>query len=654
MNLRTIICLGLATAGLWHCGVSSTQAQGTTQFSYQGRLADHGAPATGNYDFQFTLWDAGSGGNAIGNPVALANLSVTNGIFSSSLDFGAAFDGGGRWLEVAVRTNGGGGSYTTLAPRQPLLPVPYALTASNVMGNIPDAQLSTNIPRLDANPVFSGTPVFGAVGGAPFAVANSQRVLNLNADYLDGLSSTAFWQTGGNAGTTAGTQFLGTLDLQPLELKVNGRRALRLEPGSDDAVNIVAGSALNSVAPGTAAATISGGGITGIFGPGAANAIGSSYSTIGGGIGNYIDFGYTGGDTIAGGTFNYTSAGESTIGGGNANQITGFLSTIAGGRGNQAIGEAGAIAGGEQNRLLGGATDAAIGGGIFNLLGQYAMGATIGGGATNVIGGSAILATIGGGGTNLVLAGAAYSTIGGGFLNFAGSTGVTLAGGSRNRATDNYAVVGGGLGNSALGNSALVAGGYNNTAGSATGLYATVGGGANNAADGLFATIPGGTLNVTAGKAAFAAGYRARAVHDGAFVWADTTEANFASGAANEFAVRATGGIRLNPGNANVELASGGLKVTGAGVNTPTTAFIQHADASNTQAHITTISNPNCDGNPNAIILVTHNYSADTSASRYDNAPVGVYYDGAHWAIFHEDHATAMLGHAFNVLVIKP
>jgi len=32
----------------------------TTAFTYQGRLTDAGTPPTGNYDFQFTLYDAGA------------------------------------------------------------------------------------------------------------------------------------------------------------------------------------------------------------------------------------------------------------------------------------------------------------------------------------------------------------------------------------------------------------------------------------------------------------------------------------------------------------------------------------------------------------------------------------------------------------------
>src|SRR5207244_3413240 len=44
------------------------------------------------------------------------------------IDFGAAaFNGDARWLEIAVRSPAGGGTFTTLSPRQPLTGAPYAL-----------------------------------------------------------------------------------------------------------------------------------------------------------------------------------------------------------------------------------------------------------------------------------------------------------------------------------------------------------------------------------------------------------------------------------------------------------------------------------------------------------------------------------------------
>lgn len=43
------------------------------------------------------------------------------------------------------------------------------------------------------------------------------------------------WLLGGNAGTTPGPHYLGTTDNQALEFKVNGARALRLEPNTNGA-----------------------------------------------------------------------------------------------------------------------------------------------------------------------------------------------------------------------------------------------------------------------------------------------------------------------------------------------------------------------------------------------------------------------------------
>src|ERR1017187_3560954 len=116
------------------------------------------------------------------------------------------------------------------------------------------------------------------------------------------------------------------------------------------------------------------------------------------------------------------------------------------------------------------------------------------------------------------------------------------------------------------------------------------------------------------------------------------------------------GGVRVNPGTTNnLELVSGGIKVTGAGVDTATPVFVHRATTANISAHITFIDNPYCNGQPNAILLVTHNWSQDTAANRYEVSPVGVYYTGTGWAIFHEDDTTAMpVGRAFNVMVIKP
>jgi hypothetical protein len=94
------------------------------------------------------------------------------------------------------------------------------------------------------------------------------------------------------------------------------------------------------------------------------------------------------------------------------------------------------------------------------------------------------------------------------------------------------------------------------------------------------------------GAFGLAAGRRAKALHDGAFVWADTTEADFSSTVSNQFAVRALGGVVINAGTNSLELAGGGIRVTGAGVGTATPIFVHCATVGNTSAHVTYIDNP--------------------------------------------------------------
>jgi hypothetical protein len=62
-------------------------------------------------------------------------------------------------------------------------------------------------------------------------------------------------------------------------------------------------------------------------------------------------------------------------------------------------------------------------------------------------------------------------------------------------------------------------------------------------------TIPGGWSNSVAGDYGFAAGRRAKANHDGAFVWADSFNADFASTKSNQFLIRAAGGVGINTNN---------------------------------------------------------------------------------------------------------
>lgn len=119
------------------------QAPAGTAFTYQGQLKSAGSPLSATADFEFSLWDDPNStdpNDQIGSTVTVSNQDVDNGLFTVVLDFGAdAFNGDARWLEIAVRSPAGGGSFTTLSPRQPLTPAPYALKTLGVDGHSLDA-----------------------------------------------------------------------------------------------------------------------------------------------------------------------------------------------------------------------------------------------------------------------------------------------------------------------------------------------------------------------------------------------------------------------------------------------------------------------------------------------------------------------------------
>jgi hypothetical protein len=119
----------LAGIGLALCGLATGAAAQPigTAFTYQGRLADAGSPANGPYDLQLALFDAAAGGAQVGPLVTRDDVVVADGLFTVSLDFGAAFAGNARWLELRVRPGASTGAYTTLSPRQELTASPYAL-----------------------------------------------------------------------------------------------------------------------------------------------------------------------------------------------------------------------------------------------------------------------------------------------------------------------------------------------------------------------------------------------------------------------------------------------------------------------------------------------------------------------------------------------
>ncbi len=105
----------------------------STGFNFQGRLNDGTNPANGQYDLQFGLFNAITGGTQIGSTVPRPATVLINGVFSVTLDFGAtAFNNPNTvFIEIGVKPAGSPNAFTILGPRQQLTVVPFAVRATN-------------------------------------------------------------------------------------------------------------------------------------------------------------------------------------------------------------------------------------------------------------------------------------------------------------------------------------------------------------------------------------------------------------------------------------------------------------------------------------------------------------------------------------------
>jgi len=584
MNTKRLIKSGMLAVLFLILAVSLAFAQAPlgTAFTYQGQLKSEGQPYTGTCDFQFGLYDVLTGGTSLGNR-PLTEVPLTEGYFTVQLDFGAdAFTGEARYLDISVRCPAGTGDYTQLQPRQQLTAAPYALYATSAEA----AETAAYAASADSVPWIgiSGMPgafadgidndtTYGAgsgltLTGTTFAVntatiqarvsgvcGTGNAIRQIAADgtvTCEPVGGANAWSLTGNAGTTPGTNYLGTSDDQAFEIKVNNQRVFRFEPNTDSP-NLIGGSSGNAITTGVFGATISGGGAQdygnsvtdhlGTVGGGAFNQAGNDdedienaiyatisggrenlaigeCSTIGGGEKNSASNSYS---CVAGGSFNRAAGNGSYIGGGYWNNAEGFKASIGGGLFNVASGDYSAICGGHSNHSTG--YNSFIGGGNYNFASaMYATVSgggpiessnpmiynkatdnycTIGGGGGNQAGNAdedltnAIYATVAGGKLNI--ASGAYSAIGGGSYNTASATYATVSGGgpsnesdpenTKNKAMDNYCTIGGGGGNQA----------GNTDADLTNVIYATVAGGFQNTASGAYSAIGGGDTNTASG-----------------------------------------------------------------------------------------------------------------------------------------------------------
>lgn len=169
MRIISVFNLSWLVLGVVFCFSNLAQAQ-TSAFTYQGKLTDLSAPANGVYDFTFRLYD---GSGQIGTDAVVDDVTVTNGIFTVILDFGApAFSGGGpRSIEIGVRPGASTGEFTFLTPRQELTSAPFAIKTLNA-ASADALSASCALCLSDAQiQSIDGSKVTGTVANA--ATANS-------------------------------------------------------------------------------------------------------------------------------------------------------------------------------------------------------------------------------------------------------------------------------------------------------------------------------------------------------------------------------------------------------------------------------------------------------------------------------------------------
>lgn len=225
---------------------------------------------------------------------------------------------------------------------------------------------------------------------------------NLVYQLASALSGGSGWGLNGNTGTNPTTDFIGNIDNQPINFRINDTIIGNF--GIDGSVTF-GFSNINT----STAGTISGGDSN--------SATMGTYITIGGGQYNVGNTDYA---TVGGGHGNTSSNVHATIGGGDGNTAIGFAATIAGGQSNQSSGNYSAITGGQGN----------IASGLYS---------NVSAGQGNTAGG--LFSTVGGG--YLHQASGIASTVSGGYNNIAAGNGASISGGYNNTAPSYGEWVGG-------------------------------------------------------------------------------------------------------------------------------------------------------------------------------------------------------------------
>jgi hypothetical protein len=312
--------------------------------------------------FQFTVTGMNSAGNLIAWPEGVPPTTSVLNWNASSVAIGSGtvvgLSGTGA-VNVQLNGNAGATTHLIIDVNGYYSPVGIVNTLNGLSGNV-TIVAGTNV---SITPAGQNLTIAAAGGGG------------------------SGWSLTGNAGTTPGTNFLGTTDSQRLEIKVNGQRVFRLEPTAQSP-NVIGGWNENNATAGVQGATVAGGGDDGI-----PNRVTDFNGTVTGGSDNQAgDAAGTTSDAsfafVGGGQSNTAMGGASTVGGGVLNVADGTYATIGGGLQNNVINSYGTVAGGKANRAGNEFNDffyTTVGGGNGNIASGVAS--TVPGGENNTASG---------------------------------------------------------------------------------------------------------------------------------------------------------------------------------------------------------------------------------------------------------------------------
>jgi len=200
-------CIRIITAAslLALLGTGRAASPQSTAFTYQGTLAQNGAPTNGSHDLKFALFNAPTGGTQVGATINQPGYPVANGVFTIDLNFGlGTFNGTQLYLEVTV-------DGTALSPRQPVNSVPVAQYALSGPGASSTATAASATQFQDDH-LYAGVSVNGQnptmvmFTNPALAPAGSSVVKGFekSVDVFSVTSALALPVTVGSGGTTVG------------------------------------------------------------------------------------------------------------------------------------------------------------------------------------------------------------------------------------------------------------------------------------------------------------------------------------------------------------------------------------------------------------------------------------------------------------------